>query len=345
MAGTRALSRDRRIEGRLVQLARRVAPWIIAAAIAVFIFARVDVRQVAACITRVNAPAYLGTIFTFTALVLVLDALATSRLFRTIGADATFATVLVVRGASYLLGVVNYHAGQAHLTLLLTRMYRMPLLRVAGGTLVTYLTVLGALVVLASPTLLPIGDHAAWITRTAAMSLGGSVLYLLVIAARPKLLSRWALLGVLVELGVLGHLRLLAWRLPHVAMLVLENWVAYRFFGVTIPPAQSVTSLSIVLLVSALPITPMGIGTRELAAVALLAPFAHGVTSGDRAASVVAAGATLATTTTISQFLIGLAFVRRGARIIAPLAAAAEPERITAAEDSSARPRTESSAG
>jgi hypothetical protein len=297
-----------------LQAARAILPWALAACIVAYLLSRVDVREVAARLSRVNAPAYLSVVFGFVALALALDALAGVRLFRAVGAAPTFWPFLAVRGASYLLGLVNYHVGQAHLTVLLTRLYRLPLVRVAGGTLMTYVTILGALWLLALPAAFVSHDP---IVRKTVLSVSlVAILYAVLVALAPAWLRRRPPFSVLLDVGVLGQIRLVLWRLPHVACLLVETWIAYAFFGVKIPPAAAGTDLVFVLLVSGLPLTPMGLGTRDLAAVSLFSRYASDATDAERRASVLAAGGALVTATMLCQLLIGLLFARRGLRIL-----------------------------
>ena len=64
--------------------------------------------------------------------------------------------------------------------------------------------------------------------------LGAGVLYLGVIAARPRRLAETNLLAPLFEAGVKGHIVALLSRLPHLVVLFLGTWLPFHFFGVTI---------------------------------------------------------------------------------------------------------------
>ena len=73
--------------------------------------------------------------------------------------------------------------------------------------------------------------------------------------------------------------------------------------------------MPIVLLVSALPITPQGIGTRELVALELLVPYAAG-SAAEGEAAVVAAGTLLALCSIVVQAVLGLGFTPAAAAIL-----------------------------
>jgi hypothetical protein len=289
----------------------------VAAVVLAVVFRRISAADVLVSLRTVNAPAFLLMMLVATWVVLALDAVATTRVFRAVGAKVTFGSIITARASSYLLGVINYHAGQAHLLYLLARIHKVPLARITGGGLLGYATVLGGTVGLATIPLLFSSSGAAWADRTVWLSALAGVAYLAVIAIRPAFLRRVPVVGVLFEVGAFGHLRLLLWRVPHLLALLLEVWLAYRFFAVNVPLSAALVDLPVVLLVSSLPVTPMGIGTRELAAVSLLGPFAVGATDSARATRIVAAGGALVAATVICQTLIGLVFARESARLVA----------------------------
>lgn len=304
----------------------RVAlPWVFAAGIVAYVAFRVNLKDVGAMLAAVDVPLYAAFVGVFTAANLILDSLALSHVYRAIGAPGTLRSIVVVRGASYLPAILNFHVGQAYLTYLVARNQRMSVLEVARGTLLSYATTLGAMVAIATASL-PLAPmaHVATLTKTIAILAGAGVLYLAVLAVRPRALADRPLLRRLFEVGPLGHLRLLAWRLPHMVGLVAATWANYAFFGVHIPVVAALGQIPLVLLVSSLPITPQGIGTRDLVAIHLFVPFAASLS--DPRAAVVAAGAAWAVATLISQAVVGVLFTRSAGVVLH--GAAGRPEAL-----------------
>jgi hypothetical protein len=310
---------------------RTALPWVFATAIAAYVALSVNVRDVGALLVAVNVPVYFGFVAAFSAVNLLLDSLALSHVYRAIGANERLRSIIVVRGASYLPAIVNFHVGQAYLTYLVAKNQRMSILAVARGTLLSYATTLGATVAIAAASLplLPLA-HAARVTQMIAALAGAGVLYLVILALRPHALAERPLLQRLFEVGPWGHVRLLLWRLPHIGGLVLATWVNYAFFGVRIPVVAALGQIPLVLLISSLPITPQGIGTRELLAIQLFAPFAPGIS--DPRAAVVAAGAAWTVATLVTQTVVGLVFTRPAAALL---------NRAGARQDLSGVPRIE----
>ena len=99
--------------------------------------------------------------------------------------------------------------------------------------------------------------------------------------------------------------------MPHIASLVVAHTVALGLFGVHVPPAQALTLLPLLFVISVLPIAPSGIGTAQATAVAFFARFADAPTVAGREAQVLAYGLSLQFAALILQAMIGLGFLRR----------------------------------
>jgi hypothetical protein len=278
------------------------------------IVSKTDVATMRASLAAVDVPLYLLFVVAFGVVNLLCDAFAATMAFRLTVAPVRFKTIALVRAASYLPQIVNFHVGQAYTAYLLTRVYGAPARRVAGAMLFVYATTMGALV--AVPVLwLPVSWRALpWLSRTVAGVLACGLAYLAVLAARPRALAKWPAVSVLFEAGVKGHLVVLFCRLPHVAVLCAGTWLSFHFFHITIPPFESLTYLPAILLVVTLPITPQGVGAREVIALELLARFVP-ASAGDPKGPIVASGVAWVVGTTVVAALIGLVFTPAASRL------------------------------
>jgi uncharacterized membrane protein YbhN (UPF0104 family) len=290
----------------------RALPWAVGLALLGVVASKLDVGALAGALGRVNAPLYLAFIAAFLAVNLACDAFASTMVYRRVVAPVTFGAFATVRATSYLPQIVNYHVGQAYTAYLLTRVYGAPLARVARATLLVYVTNLGALAAVPVLSLPAVASALPWLTRPIAALAALGLAYLALIAAKPRFLRRP--LDVLFEVGPRGHLFLLLCRLPHVATLCVANWLSYYFFHVKIPLFESLTYIPVILLVTNLPITPQGVGTRELVATQLLLPFAPA--TEDARALIVAAGLAWAASTALLASLLSLAFSRSARRLL-----------------------------
>ena len=288
--------------GAVGRQARRWLPWLVAAAILAVLILRLPRAQllhslaagpswkVALCSAAVVGAALLA------------DVWATLAAFAATGVRCRWRGVLPARGATYLLGLLNFAVGQGGMGLYLHRAGVAPL-RVLGTLLFLFATQVGALAAVAAagtlPSALGAGNGGA---SAGGGSLAGSLpllaavtalaaafaVLLVVLAWRPAWLRRHRVLAPFFAAGGPGFLRATAARLPHVVTMVAGLWLGLRLWGVALPLARGLVVLSVAVLVTVLPIAPSGLGTLELALVGLTSAYAPGPTAAAQRASVLA---------------------------------------------------------
>jgi hypothetical protein len=223
----------------------------------------------------------VGYTLPFIVLTLVADAYATGVCLRIAGEPRPFGTLTLVRGATYLLGLLNYALGQGGIGLYLHRTG----VRAARGTgIVLFLLIVnfGALAASAAAGVLGLalgdgrqgGRLPGGLLGIAVGILATGVAYLGVVALRPAFLARREVLAPLFAAGPLGHLAALAGRMPHLLLLILGHWGALWLWGVRVPPGEALARMPVVLLASVVPLSPSGLGTVQAAQVLLFAPYA-----------------------------------------------------------------------
>jgi hypothetical protein len=223
--------------------------------------------------------------------------------------------LLVIRAASYLPSLLNHHVGQAWLTYFMAKVYKAPIWRVAGATLLVYVTTFGCVYTLGLLAVVFNHGRVSWLVPTIAVIGAGGIAYLTVIAAKPRILRERQTTAPLVEAGVRGHLVAFAYRLPHVLVLFVGTWVPFSFFGVRIPLTDALAYIPVVMLVTAIPITPQGVGTRDVVAFSLLAHYAPG-TAEQQAAAIAATTLSWAAALTLVQAALSPLFMRSAQRML-----------------------------
>jgi hypothetical protein len=141
------------------------------------------------------------------------------------------------------------------------------------------------------------------------------VLYLGLIAAKPRFMRDWPATAPLVEVGVRGHLVAFAYRLPHMIVLFAGSWLVFWFFGIWIPLGHALATVPLLMLVAGLPITPQGMGTRDLLSIELFSRYATG-TAEARSAAIVAATLSWACALTLVQLVVSSIFMRKARRLL-----------------------------
>ncbi|MBN4050322.1 flippase-like domain-containing protein, partial [Desulfobulbus sp. AH-315-M07] len=135
--------------------------------------------------------------------------------------------------------------------------------------------------------------------------------YLLVIAARPRFLSKHSLLQPLFDARVGGTVRIVLSHGVHLGVMVVGHFVVMRLFGIAVPLSTAITRLPVMFLITALPIAPSGLGTTQAAAIALFADFAPGGSEDTRIATVFAYSLSFHVISVIGMALVGFASWRK----------------------------------
>jgi Lysylphosphatidylglycerol synthase TM region len=288
---------------------RRIAPFALAAVLIATVMWRIDRGQFAASIGRTNLPWFVAFSAIFTVVLLIADSIASRYVYRTLAGPITLRQLVTLRGASYLAGLINHNVGQAWLTFAIARTCSVPVLRVTGATLLVYVTTLACVFGLGVVSLVLAPDRFAWLPTVFTVAACGVLTYVVVLALRPAWFVRSRLTAPLAEAGIRGHVVALALRAPHVAVLFLGTWLPFRFFGVHIPLVDALALVPGLMVLVALPITPQGVGTRDLFAVQVFTAYALG-TPAEREATVAAATLCWAVALTLVQIPLSLAMVR-----------------------------------
>jgi hypothetical protein len=288
---------------------------LIGAVLVGYVVLRLDFRAFARALAQTHFVSYFAFTAVFLCLLLLADSWATAFAYRRLVAPVRVGEIVTIRGASYLLSLINHHVGQGWLTYFVARTYGAPLWRVAGATLLVYVTTFGCLFLLAALAL-PVNYRAVpWLLPTVGALAIGAVAYAIVIGTAPRLLRRQQTTAALLEAGVSGHLAALLHRMPHVAVLFLGTWLPFRFFGVDVPFAHALAYVPVIMLAQTLPITPQGLGTRDVVALELLASYGQG-SPEQRAAAIAAATLSWACSLTLVQLLISPLLMRRAHRLL-----------------------------
>jgi len=222
--------------------------------------------------------------------------------------------VLAVRGATYVLSLLNYVVGQGGIAYYLHKA-GVPTLRATGITLFIMGTTFVGLLGLTTATWMlgSIDNAAMWWTLVS--SCAALVVYLVVIAIAPAFLARRELFAPLFEAGLRGHASTIIARLPHVVLIVIGHWLAMIVWGIPVPFLFAMATLPAVALVTVLPISPAGLGTTQAALIYFFADFAAGSTDDARTGAVLAFAIVHFVYATLAQLVVGLAFVPAARRV------------------------------
>jgi len=308
----------------MLRLLRRLWPWLVGLAILAAIATRAPLADFRGAIGRGPHLELALVNVAINVAVLGSDSLATWLALIALGLRRPFRHVLVVRGATYLLFVVNYAVGQGGFGYYLYRS-GVAALRATGITLFLIGTNFATLIVVTAVAWAIRGGGAAGTAMawTLVGSCAAFAIYLGIIARRPGFLARLDVLAPLFDAGLRGHGLAMVGRLPHMVVIVLGHWVAMRVWGFDVPFAVGATVMPAVVIVSVLPLSPAGLGTTQAAFVLFFRDYAPGATDDQRAAAILAFAVVHFVYGVLASTAVGLVcapFARRIARDPAPAA-------------------------
>jgi hypothetical protein len=286
----------------------RALAWVVTAGALAWLFWKTPIAEVWAAIGRAEpwtVPAVFGAIV----LVYLADSFAMWRTFGWFLAKLPFRDVLIVRGATYLLAAINYSVGQGAIVYFVHRARGVPIMRGVATVLLIMGTNVLVLLALVGGGLLLGAEHPPALVPVVGAACAGLAVYIVLVMIRPRWLVTRPLFDVLLSAGLMGHLKPMIVRLPHIAALMAFNLSALRGFGVDVPFGSAIASLPVVMFIAVLPISVQGLGTTQAAMVLFYARYvAPG--AGDPKAVVLAASLAAQVMALVTQVSIGLVCMR-----------------------------------
>lgn len=282
----------------------RLLAWAVTISLLVYIFHSISFSEMATALH--SAASWTVPVLAVLILGVYLgDSFAIWKTFGWFVTPLSFREVLVVRGATYLLAFLNYTVGQGAIVYFVKRSRGVPILQGTAAVLMVMginilllllLTTLGLFINPNLPAALRTIVYAAY----AALAVYVTVLFL-----RPRWLTSRPIFNVLFSAGLVGHLKALAVRVPHIGILMCFSFATLHAFGVKVPVTQALLCLPIVYFISVLPIAVMGLGTTQLALVYFFASYVPGATPEAAKAAVVTASLVSQALAMVIQSLLG----------------------------------------
>lgn len=291
-------------------IARNVGPWIVAAGALAWVFHAVRWADLAEAFHHVPLGRYLVASFVLLMANCAADTLAMYYTFGWFGVKLPYRELFVVRAATYLLAVVQYYVGQAAIIGYLHQRKRVPGWRATGFILFISGINMGVLVLLAAAGLATGETPVRWLRFVPPGVGAGALAYAVVLWRKPRFLLKVTLLAPLFEMGVLGHLKATAVRLPHVLVLIVWHTLSLRWFGVQVPLMVALVYLPAVFFTAALPVSVQGLGLSQAAAL-----YFFGAYSPTGRAAVLAYSLAMTGVSLVVQVGMGLGFLAPARRV------------------------------
>ncbi|MGB8294029.1 MAG: lysylphosphatidylglycerol synthase domain-containing protein [Polyangia bacterium] len=253
----------------------RILPWAVTVGLLFYVFRMISFREMGKAIVQApywTVPAFVVLVFG----VYLGDCFAIWKTFGWFVARLSFREVLVVRGATYLLALVNYTVGQGAIVYFVNRSRGVPLLRGTAAVLLIMGTNILLLLIFATIGLVIAPDMPAVLRKIVFAAYGALAIYSVLLLLRPRWLTSRPIFDVLFAAGVSGHLKTVLVRVPHLGILMMFTYTSLRAFGVEVPVSHAILYLPMIYFIGVLPIAVMGLGTTQFMMILLLSRYVPG---------------------------------------------------------------------
>ena len=289
----------------------RLGAWLVTGALMFFLLRRLDRHQLVAAFAEAHGWT-LPIGFLALLAIYLCDSFAMWKTFNWFAAPLSFKETLLVRGATYLLAVVNYNLGQGAIIYFLNRTRGLPLLR--GAATVLLIMGINVLVLLFLTTAgLLLGGAAqsfAALKIVLYVAYPALAVYVVLVILKPRFLASRPLFDILLNASLKDYLRALVVRLPHTAALIFLTVTFFWGFDIHVPLGQAVALLPLVFFIGVLPISVQGLGTSQVALIYFFSAYVTPAAAAE--ARIVAASLTQQAASLVFQLVLGALCLRSG---------------------------------
>jgi uncharacterized membrane protein YbhN (UPF0104 family) len=259
-----------------------IIKWLIAAGVLFYLFHQVDKAKLTAALSSARLEIYLPLSVCFVVIWFLIESQNLAFLFNMFGHDLTFREMRFIRGASYMLMIINYNLGLGAIAWYLKRRNHIPLSR-AGSVMffyyfvesvgITFFAMAGCLLVYRhSPVI-----YGKIILIAGLMFFSYITLFFLVrfIPSR-GFFTRFresALLAAFYEADFPSYFMLSGLRAVYFASFITFFYFGLSSFDVHVPLLYLIGLVPVIFFIGNIPVTPFGIGTIQAAMMFFFRPF------------------------------------------------------------------------
>ena len=287
---------------------KRLLPWLVSLSLVTWLLWPYRVAEQRAVLANAFSQASRWAIVVSLCGSLViwsLDSFATARTLRRWGTRITLREMCLIRGATALFDAINPALGQAVLTLVIYRRgtplgQALLIVMLMNVVFIVHIAVISGLGLLAGAA-----PDSALMALLVQLALGGTAVYLAVIALRPAFLARNATMRWLMDAGISGHAWAFLYRVPNMIAIIGAQVLFMRCFGIDLPLDVSLFYLPALMFIVGMPLSVQGLGPGQIASVNFFSSYVSG-SPANAEATILACGFGGAALTTLSAILIGL---------------------------------------
>ncbi len=270
--------------GPVKQFAKRMIPWLVGGAILAYLVWRIEVTPLLEALTHADVPLYMPVLTAFILVNFFADTQNLNALLKYARSPIPFRDSMIIRGASYLLMIIDYTLGMGSIVYYLKKYMNVPIARGTGSMLfLNYITHV-SLLILAIAGCLMAAASGALSMLLANIALTFTVLLALAIIAilLMKMLPDWSflkkikhseLMQIFIESPLSVYLMNTLYRCGFYFTFILFFYIAVKAFNMDIPFFEMTAYVPVILLVISIPISAFGLGTSQAAMLILFKDY------------------------------------------------------------------------
>ncbi|HPL15419.1 MAG TPA: lysylphosphatidylglycerol synthase transmembrane domain-containing protein [Spirochaetota bacterium] len=269
--------------GSAKQFVKRMLPWIVGAAILAYLVWRIEVTPLFTALTHADPTLYAPVLTAFILVNFLADTQNLNALLKYARSPIPFRDSMIIRGASYLLMIIDYTLGMGSIVYYLKKYKNVPLARGTGSMLflnytthvsLLILSIAGSLMAAAAGTLTPVLSDIA-LVFTALLTL--AVITIILMKMLPdrsfmKKIRHSEIMQIFIESPLSTYIVNTLYRCGFYFTFIMFFYVAVKAFNMDIPFFEMVAFVPVILLVISIPISAFGLGTSQAA---MLLLFKH----------------------------------------------------------------------
>jgi hypothetical protein len=268
--------------GGAVLMIRRALPWAVGAAIIAYLVWRIEVDPLAGALSRAHLSIYLPALVLFVYLNFLVDTQNLHAILAHFNHGIRFSESMVIRGASYLLMIVDYTLGMGSIIYYLKRYRGIPVVRGTGLMFyLNYVTHVSLLILAIAGCLLVGVASSPWPARiapTCSALLAVAVALVAALKLLPdfsflKKVKQSDLMKVFIETPAPVFCLHTAFRCLFYGTFVIFFYAGVRSFNMDIPLVALLAYVPVILLVISVPISAFGLGTSQAAMLVLFSDY------------------------------------------------------------------------
>ena len=248
----------------------RFIPWMVGSSVLVYLIWRIEPRPLIEALTHAQLLIYIPAVLIFIYLSFLVDIQNFRALMKHFGYMFSFAESMLIRGASYLIVVIDYTLGMGSIVYFLKETKQIPLMQ--GTAIMIYFNYINqiSLLLLAAAGYPLLGMDLPWLTKgliVCILLLCFTFLALGVIRHSAnrfiKRIKEAVLMQSFVGSTLKAYILNTIYRVGYYFTYIIFFYVAVRAFGMEIPFITLIAYVPIILLVISIPISPFGLGTSQ----------------------------------------------------------------------------------